>query len=105
MTAALLGPAFRLEDAAEMLSETPATLLPAVQEAMDAAIMTAAEHAFAVRHQLLRRAVSEMIPALAVAAANSAGLARSGPARLAQAAAQHPDPWARASPPKPSPSS
>ncbi len=28
MTAALLGPAFRLEDAAEMLSETPATLLP-----------------------------------------------------------------------------
>ncbi len=65
MTAALLGPAFRLEDAAEMLSETPATLLPAVQEAM--------------------------------AAAHSAGLARSGPARLGQAAAQHPDPWARAS--------
>ena len=59
---------------------------------MDAAIMTAAEHAFAVRHQLLRRAVSEMIPASAVAAANSAGLARSGPARLAEAAAQHPDP-------------
>ena len=30
---------------------------------MDAAIMTAAEHAFAFRHQLLRRAVGEMIPA------------------------------------------
>ena len=29
---------------------------------MDAAIMTAAEHAFAFRHQLLRRAVGEMIP-------------------------------------------
>ena len=62
VTAAVLGPAFRLEDAAEMLGETPAMLLPAVQEAMDAAIMTAAEHAFAFRHQLLRRAVGEMIP-------------------------------------------
>jgi DNA-binding CsgD family transcriptional regulator len=62
VTAAMLGPAFRLEDAAEMLGETPATLLPAVEEAMDAAIMAAAEHAFTFRHQLLRRAVGEMIP-------------------------------------------
>jgi DNA-binding CsgD family transcriptional regulator len=62
VTAAVLGPAFRLEDAAEMLGETPASLLPAVDEAMDAAIMTAAEHAFAFRHQLLRRAAGEMIP-------------------------------------------
>jgi len=62
VTAAVLGPAFRLEDAAEMLGETPATLLPAVEEAMDAAIMTAAEHTFTFRHQLLRRAVGEMIP-------------------------------------------
>ena len=62
VTAAVLGPAFRLEDVAEMLGETPATLLPAVEEAMDAAIMTAAEHAFAFRHQLLRRAVGEMVP-------------------------------------------
>src|SRR5580692_3048598 len=62
VTAAVLGPAFRLEDAAEMLGETPATLLPAVQEAMDAAIMTAAEHAFTFRHPLLRRAVGEMLP-------------------------------------------
>jgi len=62
VTAAVLGPAFQLEDAAEMLGETPATLLPAVEEAMDAAIVTAAEHAFAFRHQLLRRAVGEMIP-------------------------------------------
>ncbi len=62
VTAAVLGPAFRLEDAAEMLGETPATLLPAVDEAMDAAIMTAAEHAFAFRHQLLCRAVGEIIP-------------------------------------------
>jgi DNA-binding CsgD family transcriptional regulator len=62
VTAAVLGPAFRLEDAAEMLGETPAMLLPAVQEAMDAALITAADHSFAFRHQLLRRAVGEMIP-------------------------------------------
>jgi len=62
VTAAVLDPAFRLEDAAEMLGQTPATLLPAVQEAMDAAIMTAAERTFTFRHQLLRRAVGEMIP-------------------------------------------
>jgi DNA-binding CsgD family transcriptional regulator len=62
ITAAVLGPAFRLDDAAEMLGETPAMLLPAVEEAMDAAIMTAAENVFAFRHQLLRRAVGEMIP-------------------------------------------
>ena len=62
VTAAVLGRAFRLEDAAEMLGQTPAALLPAVQEAMDAAIITAAGDAFAFRHQLLRRAVGEMIP-------------------------------------------
>jgi hypothetical protein len=61
VTAAVLGPSFRLEDAAEMLGETPAMLLPAVEEAMDAAIVTAAEHAFTFRHELLRRVVAEMI--------------------------------------------
>ncbi len=62
VTAAILGSAFWLEDVAEMLGETPAMLLPAVQEAMDAAIMTAAENTFSFRHQLLRRAVGELIP-------------------------------------------
>ena len=62
VTAAVLGPAFRLEDAAEMLGETAAMLLPTVQEAMDAAIMTAAEDTFTFRHELLRRCVAEMIP-------------------------------------------
>ena len=62
VTAAVLEPAFRLEDAAEMLGETPATLLPVVEEAMDAALITAAEHTFAFRHPVLRRAVGEMIP-------------------------------------------
>ena len=62
VTAAVLGPSFRLEDAAEMLGETPARLLPAVEEAMDAGIMTAAENSFSFRHPLLRRAVGDMIP-------------------------------------------
>jgi DNA-binding CsgD family transcriptional regulator len=62
VTAAVLGPSFRLEDAAEMLGETPTALLPTVEEAMDAGIMAAADNAFSYRHQLLRRAVAEMIP-------------------------------------------
>jgi DNA-binding CsgD family transcriptional regulator len=62
VTAAVLGPVFRLVDVAEMLGQTPATLLPAIEEAMNAAIVTAAEHAFTFRHELLRRSVGEMIP-------------------------------------------
>jgi DNA-binding CsgD family transcriptional regulator/tetratricopeptide (TPR) repeat protein len=62
VTAAVLGPSFRLEDAAEMLGETPAALLPAVEEAMGAGIMAAADNTFSFRHQLLGRAVGEMIP-------------------------------------------
>jgi DNA-binding NarL/FixJ family response regulator len=62
VTAAVLGPSFRLEDAAEMLGETPAGLLPTVEEAMDTGIMTVAGNGFSFRHELLRRAVADMIP-------------------------------------------
>jgi DNA-binding CsgD family transcriptional regulator len=62
VTATVLGPPFRLIDVAEVLGQTPATLLPAVEEAMSAAIMTTTEHAFTFRHELLRRSVGEMIP-------------------------------------------
>ena len=58
-TAAMLGPSFRLADAAEMLGETPAVLLPAIEEAMAAGIMTAAEDVFSFRHRLLYRAVGD----------------------------------------------
>jgi DNA-binding NarL/FixJ family response regulator len=61
-TAAVLGSSFRLEDAAEMLGQTPAGLLPTVEEAMDCGIMSAAGNAFSFRHELLRRAVGGMIP-------------------------------------------
>jgi DNA-binding CsgD family transcriptional regulator/tetratricopeptide (TPR) repeat protein len=62
VTASVLGPSFRLEDAAEMLGETPAALLPTVTEAIGAGIMAAADDAFSFRHQLLGRAVGDMIP-------------------------------------------
>jgi DNA-binding NarL/FixJ family response regulator len=68
ITAAILGPAFRLEDAAEMLGEPPASLLPAIEEAMDAALVSTAEHGFTFRNELLRRAAGEMVPAPARAA-------------------------------------
>jgi DNA-binding CsgD family transcriptional regulator len=61
-TAAVLGPSFRLEDAAEMLGETPAALLPTVEEAMGAGIMAVTGNAFSFQHQLLGRAVREVIP-------------------------------------------
>ena len=61
-TATVLGASFRLEDAAEMLGETPTALLPTVEEVMGAGVMTAAENAFSFRHPLLRRAVGELIP-------------------------------------------
>src|SRR5262249_6090006 len=62
VTAAVLGPSFRLEDAAEMLGETPAALLPTVEEATDAGILAASDNGFSYRHQLLRCAAGEMIP-------------------------------------------
>jgi DNA-binding CsgD family transcriptional regulator len=62
VTAATLGPSFLLEDAAMMLGETPAALLPAVEEMMAAGILAAAEDEFSFRHELLRRAVHDTIP-------------------------------------------
>jgi DNA-binding NarL/FixJ family response regulator len=62
VTVAVLGSSFRLEDAAEMLGETPAGLLPTVEEMIGAGLMTAADDTFSFRHELLRRAVGELIP-------------------------------------------
>jgi DNA-binding CsgD family transcriptional regulator/tetratricopeptide (TPR) repeat protein len=62
VTAAVIGPEFRLEDAAEMLGTTPAALLPAVQETSDAGITAAADHTFVFRQSLLHRAISELTP-------------------------------------------
>jgi DNA-binding CsgD family transcriptional regulator len=62
VTAAVLGPEFRLEDAAEMLGSSPAALLPTVQETTDAALTAAAEHTFTFRQPLMHRAISELTP-------------------------------------------
>jgi len=62
VTAAVIGPEFRLEDVAEMLGATPAAVLPAVQETIDAAITAATDHAFFFRQSLLHRAISELTP-------------------------------------------
>jgi DNA-binding CsgD family transcriptional regulator len=61
-TAAVLGGSFRLEDIAEMLGETPAVLLPAVEEMTAAGITAAGDTDFSFRHQLLRRAADAMVP-------------------------------------------
>jgi DNA-binding CsgD family transcriptional regulator len=84
MTAAVVNHEFWLEDVAEMLGKTPATLLPAAEEAVRARLLTAAEHGFTFRHELLRRALSEMVPEPAARALRRQYgeilLARGGPA-------------------------
>ena len=86
-TAAVLGSSFRLEDAADMLAQAPAALLPVVQEAMGAGMVTPADDAFAFRHALVRRAVAEMVPQPARQAMHRQYaqilLDRGGPAALA----------------------
>ncbi len=63
LTTAVLGPAFQLEDAADMLGEPPASLLPAIEEGIDAALVSATEHGFAFCSELLRRAAAGIVPA------------------------------------------
>jgi DNA-binding CsgD family transcriptional regulator len=67
-TAAVLGGPFRLADVAEMLGDTPAGLLPLVEETLAAGIVAADDAAFSFRHPLLGRAVGEMIPRPAASA-------------------------------------
>ena len=96
-TAAVLGRSFRLHDAAAMLGETPAGLLPVVEEAADAGLVSAADDAFSFRHELIWHAVAEMIPRPARKALhqqfgefllNRGGSAASAAAHLLQAADQ-----------------
>jgi DNA-binding CsgD family transcriptional regulator len=59
---ALLGDSFQLDDAADMLGEPPAGLLPLVNEALAAGILIAGGQAFSFRQPLLWRAVAEAVP-------------------------------------------
>jgi DNA-binding CsgD family transcriptional regulator len=61
-TAAVLGRSFLLEDATEMLGVTPATLLPTVEEAMAAGFLVAADDLLSFRHDLMWRAIANLIP-------------------------------------------
>ena len=61
-TAAVLGRSFRLEDAAAMLSTSPAALLPAVDDALAAGVLLATQDALTFRHELVWQGVSETLP-------------------------------------------
>ncbi|GAA2887559.1 hypothetical protein GCM10010517_51440 [Streptosporangium fragile] len=60
---AVLGRSFSPSYAAEMLGETPAALLPPLQEALDAGVLDATPDELAFRHELLWRSVVERVPA------------------------------------------
>ena len=81
-TAAVLGRSFRLHDAAAMLGETPAGLLPVVEEAADAGLVSAADDAFSFRHELIWHAVTEMIPRRAQGSAPAVRRVPAEPRRL-----------------------
>src|SRR6266699_1044075 len=62
-TAAVLGLTFELEDVAEMRGQTPAVMLPLVDEAVGAGILkVSAEEDFAFGSELIWRAVTEAVP-------------------------------------------
>lgn len=61
-TAAVLGGTFRLADMAEMLGDTSAALLPAVEETLAAGMVVADDAVFSFRHRLLCRATTAMVP-------------------------------------------
>ncbi|MET9338772.1 LuxR C-terminal-related transcriptional regulator [Nonomuraea sp. NPDC003804] len=61
-TAAVLGRAFSPEDVADVLGRTPAGLLLAVQEAIDADILLGTTDVLVFQQDILRKAVLQMLP-------------------------------------------
>jgi DNA-binding CsgD family transcriptional regulator len=59
---AILGASFRLEDVAEMLGESPASLLAPVEEALAANFVVTSPDAIAFQHDLLWRVVTGELP-------------------------------------------
>jgi DNA-binding CsgD family transcriptional regulator/tetratricopeptide (TPR) repeat protein len=61
-TASLLGSSFRIEDVAEILSQSPGALLGAIDEAVSAHILTATPDGLAFQHEFVRQAVAQLLP-------------------------------------------
>ncbi|MGW6022230.1 helix-turn-helix transcriptional regulator [Streptomyces sp. NPDC055099] len=76
--AAVLGKSFMLEDVSRMLDRSSATLLPALDEAMAAGFIIAAEHQFSFPSDFLLHGVMESIPAPARSALQREALGESG---------------------------
>jgi DNA-binding CsgD family transcriptional regulator len=61
-TASLLGSSFRIEDVAEMLSQSPGALLGVLDEAVSAHLLAAAPDGLAFQHEFVRQAVAQLLP-------------------------------------------
>jgi DNA-binding CsgD family transcriptional regulator/tetratricopeptide (TPR) repeat protein len=59
--AAILGRSFRVDDVADMFDEPPSRLLPALEEAEEAAVLVPSGDQLMFRHDLLWRAVTETV--------------------------------------------
>jgi DNA-binding CsgD family transcriptional regulator/tetratricopeptide (TPR) repeat protein len=60
--ASVLGSPFRLEDVAEILSQSPGALLGALDEAVAAHLLVAAPDGLAFCHEFIRQAIAQMVP-------------------------------------------
>jgi DNA-binding CsgD family transcriptional regulator len=85
--AAVLGRSFRLEDASRMLGRSSAAMLGALDEAMSAGFVVAAENSFAFPSDFLWQGVIECIPAPARSTLRREAIDHSGPG--GQAGDQH----------------
>ena len=61
-TASLLGSSFRIEDVAEILSQSPGSLLGVFDEAVSAHLLTATPDGLAFQHEFVRQAVAQLLP-------------------------------------------
>jgi DNA-binding CsgD family transcriptional regulator len=61
-TASVLGKSFRLEDVAEVLSQSPGALLGVLDEAVAAHLLVATADGLAFQHEFVRQAVGQLLP-------------------------------------------